>query len=477
MPTLLFEIGCEELPASACREAAAQLPELCLEHLGAKPAQLYIGPRRLAMVVEDVSGEAAPEWVKGPPLALRDKAAAGFAKRYGVTPDELEERDGFLGVEVPGKPLAERLAAVLDALAFSKSMQWETDGLRFARPVRWLCARLDEAVVLGDGTSYGHRFTSGRIEIPSAHAYAETLRAQGVEPDAAERRRQIVEALPEGWRDPLAKLEEVVYLVESVAVLEGRFDERFLALPPRVIETAMQSHQRYFPLAGARFAFVANGGDPALGDPRQRARARGTARRRDLYLRARPGCRDRGARGPAWLDHVLPRRRLVRRQDPAARRARRAARRRRRREGGSAAREGRSGLGARARVSGSPGSHRRRVRARSRRFGRGLHGDRRALPPRRRRRAAALDRGGAHPLGRRQDRQPRRGIRRGAEAERLARPVRSPSRRNRPVPARRRGWAHARARRRREGVRRGAPRGPARSPGRARPCGTSLGAP
>ena len=25
----------------------------------------------------------------------------------------------------------------------------------------------------------------------------------------------------------------------------------------------MQSHQRYFPLEGARFAFVANGGDPA----------------------------------------------------------------------------------------------------------------------------------------------------------------------------------------------------------------------
>ncbi len=264
MPQLLFEIGCEELPASACREAEEQLPSLCVEHLGAAPAHLYVGPRRLAMLVDDISAEAAPEWVKGPPVALRDKAAAGFAKRYGVGVDDLEERDGFLGVEVPGKRLAERLAAVLDALAFSKSMQWEADGLRFARPVRWLCARLDEAVVLGDGTSFGHRFTSGRIEIPSAQTYAETLRAHGVEPDAAERRRQIAAGLPEGWRDPLGKLDEVVHLVESPVVLEGRFDERFLALPPRVIETAMQAHQRYFPLAGARFAFVANGGDPAL---------------------------------------------------------------------------------------------------------------------------------------------------------------------------------------------------------------------
>jgi glycyl-tRNA synthetase beta chain len=72
----------------------------------------------------------------------------------------------------------------------------------------------------------------------------------------------IVSSLPEGWSDPAGVLEEVVYLVESPIVIEGRFDERFLQLPERVIQTAMQSHQRYFPLGANRFAFVANGGDP-----------------------------------------------------------------------------------------------------------------------------------------------------------------------------------------------------------------------
>jgi glycyl-tRNA synthetase beta chain len=62
----------------------------------------------------------------------------------------------------------------------------------------------------------------------------------------------------------MGKLREVVNLVERPLVLEGTFDERFLALPERVVTTAMQSHQRYFPLGGARFAFVANGGDPEL---------------------------------------------------------------------------------------------------------------------------------------------------------------------------------------------------------------------
>jgi glycyl-tRNA synthetase beta chain len=57
-------------------------------------------------------------------------------------------------------------------------------------------------------------------------------------------------------------LEEVIYLVESPILLEGTFDEEFHRIPEAVLVTAMQSHQRYFPLVGNRFAFVANGGDP-----------------------------------------------------------------------------------------------------------------------------------------------------------------------------------------------------------------------
>jgi tetrameric-type glycyl-tRNA synthetase beta subunit len=144
-------------------------------------------------------------------------------------------------------------------------MRWNGDGIRFSRPVRWTLAKLDGETVVGT-TSFGHRFTGGPLEIPEAGTYAEVLRGAGVEPDPAERRRQIVEGLDAigEWTDPAGVLEEVVYLVESVTVLEGSFDERFLELPKRVVVTAMQSHQRYFPLAGNRFAFVANSGDPEV---------------------------------------------------------------------------------------------------------------------------------------------------------------------------------------------------------------------
>jgi len=272
MPSLLLEIGCEELPAGACREAEAQLPELARAHIGTAPSQLFVGPRRLAFLIDDLPEQTADVWVKGPPENLRDRAAAGFAKKHGVAVDELELRDGFLGVTVPGRELREVLPEQIDRIvrgfSFTKSMRWDESGIRFARPVRWMLAKLDAETIVGE-TSYGHRFTHGTVEIPTAAAYADALRAADVEPVADERRRLIVEGLEAigGWSDPGGKLAEVVHLVEKPMVLEGHFDERFLQLPERVIVTTMQSHQRYFPIEGNRFALVANGGDPDVVAP------------------------------------------------------------------------------------------------------------------------------------------------------------------------------------------------------------------
>jgi glycyl-tRNA synthetase beta chain len=267
MATLLIEIGCEELPASACREAERQLPELARRVLGIEPSRVLVTPRRLTVLADGVPEQTSDEWVKGPPAELRERAAAGFAKRHGIAVEELEERNGFLGVAVAGKPLAEVLPGQVDelvrGLAFSKTMRWDDSGLRFPRPVRWRLAMLDAEVVHGQG-SFGHRFASGPLEIPDASAYVETLRKADVEPDAEERRRQIVEGLDAvgEWSDPNGVLAEVVYLAERPLVIEGSFDERYLQLPGRVVETTIQHHIRAFPLGGNRFAFVANGGDP-----------------------------------------------------------------------------------------------------------------------------------------------------------------------------------------------------------------------
>jgi len=64
LPSLLFEIGCEELPASACAEAEEQLRSE-LAKLG--KGSVLVGPRRLVLLVDDVPEREPDEWVKGPP--------------------------------------------------------------------------------------------------------------------------------------------------------------------------------------------------------------------------------------------------------------------------------------------------------------------------------------------------------------------------------------------------------------------------
>ncbi len=285
MSTLLFEIGCEELPASACYEAERQLPELVRRHVGpGGDLQSFVGPRRIAFLLADVP-EREPDRVerkRGPSEAIAfaddggpTRAAEGFARANGLGADQLERAEGFVWAvsRVEGRALSEllpdALAAIVRGLAFSKSMRWNGGGLRFSRPVRWLCAKLDERTIPvdveeipSDGITYGRRFVVGETPVRHASEYLERLREAGVEPDHEVRREEIVRALDDigEWSDPRGVLAEVVHLVEAPLVLTGSYDERFLDLPLPVIETVMQSHQRYLPLSPGRFAFVANGG-------------------------------------------------------------------------------------------------------------------------------------------------------------------------------------------------------------------------
>src|SRR5206468_3358646 len=142
LPRLVFEIGCEELPALACREAEAQLPDLCRRLLGTEPDRVYVGPRRLAIAVDDLPERGEDQIKRGPAerIAFDDegkptKAAEGFARGAGLTVEQLEQRDGHVWAHVRGESvvetLHERLPQIVRGLAFTKSMKWETDGLRF----------------------------------------------------------------------------------------------------------------------------------------------------------------------------------------------------------------------------------------------------------------------------------------------------------------------------------------------------------
>src|SRR5439155_21747734 len=239
---------------------------------------------RLTAIAEGVPDERISEGSeqRGPRADAPEQARAGFARKHGLTAEQLVERDGFVWATVAPAtvPAAELVGAVVTEVAsglqFAKTMRW--DGGRFSRPVRWLVVKLGDQLVdvalLGvtaGEESHGHRTAGGAVRIGSAATYLEDVRGVRVVADAAERRELIERGLNQAgeWIDPMGALDEVVYLVEWPQVLVGGFDQRYLELPQRIPITAMQSHQRYFPLVRdgrlePRFGFVANGGDPAV---------------------------------------------------------------------------------------------------------------------------------------------------------------------------------------------------------------------
>ena len=190
----------------------------------------------------------------------------GFARRHGVDPGELEVRDGFLGIEQPG-PSAPGRSSGEHRRGRPRPRLQQDDALGRQR------AALPTARSLGPGEARRGHARRARIRSATASRTGRwTSRRRGVR-DAPTRRRRRARCRPSGGarssrgcrRDgaiPPAVLDEVVHLVEWPVVLESAFDARFLDLPRDVVIAAMQSHQRYFPLEGNRFAFVSNGGDP-----------------------------------------------------------------------------------------------------------------------------------------------------------------------------------------------------------------------
>ena len=288
--TFLLEIGTEELPADFVKQALTQLEQrvnrdLREARLGHGAVSVFGTPRRLVVSVADLE-DGQPDLQedrKGPPVAQAFKdgipgpAAIGFAKRCGVDPSALEQRETpkgpcvFATVLTPGQASADLLQALIpqwiDALQGRRFMRWGTGAQRFSRPIRWLLALQGSNVipvvldgadpeVRSDRFSRAHRLHGDEpLSIASADAFAETLDVAGVVVDRMERAKRIRTSLDQsaeaanGTPDcPESLFEELVDLVEDPRVLEGTIAERFLQLPPEVISTVMQAHQRYVPL-------------------------------------------------------------------------------------------------------------------------------------------------------------------------------------------------------------------------------------
>ena len=289
MTDFLLEIGLEEVPARMIAGAEAELGRrvnelLTRERLLAAGAKLttYSTPRRLAVLVEGVLANQADtdEKLTGPSwkVAFKDgkptPAAEAFAKKAGIAVAALEKitnaKGEYVGATVKrqGRKTAELLAAELPkevlGLYWAKNMYWRAGKPeRFVRPVRWVVALLDAAIIpleiagiKAGNASRGHRVLHGEkpVVIAKATNYAESLRAAKVIVDVAERRDSIRKALDAAtrtvtgarWREDEPLIETVVHLTEWPTVVLGDFEPEYLALPEEVLVTVMRDHQKYF---------------------------------------------------------------------------------------------------------------------------------------------------------------------------------------------------------------------------------------
>ncbi|MCG3808281.1 glycine--tRNA ligase subunit beta [Psychrobacter sp. Ps4] len=285
MSTILFELGCEELPPKSLKPLRDALQASVTEQLNEAEIRFdsikaFAAPRRLALQIQGISDKQPDrsEQKRGPAIkAALDaegnptRAAMGFAKGLGIEASELitinTDKGDYVGYEqtIQGQATTELLPAIfqtaLDNLPIAKRMRSGASRNEFVRPVQWAVLMQDstviDATIQGHQTANqtrGHRFHSPNYhEIAHANDYEELLGGLKVVADFDKRQMLIknqVKALADEVNSdaivPQYLLDEVTALVDFPIALRASFEARFLQVPQEALISTMQADQKYF---------------------------------------------------------------------------------------------------------------------------------------------------------------------------------------------------------------------------------------
>ena len=285
MSTILFELGCEELPPKSLKPLRDALQTSVTEQLSAAEitfdsVKAFATPRRLAIQIEGISDKQPDrtEQKRGPAIKAAfdsdgnpTRAAMGFAKGLGIEASELTtintDKGDYVGFEqtISGQATTELLPAIfqtaLDSLPIAKRMRSGASRNEFVRPVQWVVLMQDDTVI--DATiqghetgsqTRGHRFHSPDYhDIAHANDYEQLLDGLKVVADFDKRQMLIknqVKALADEVNSdaivPQDLLDEVTALVDFPIALRASFEARFLQVPQEALISTMQADQKYF---------------------------------------------------------------------------------------------------------------------------------------------------------------------------------------------------------------------------------------
>ena len=285
MPTLLLEVGAEEIPAGyivpALEAMAANLKKkLSSARITHGQARFYGTPRHLAVLIEDVATrqKTVTSEVQGPPEKVAfdadgnpTVASQKFAEKVGLDVSKLKvkttQKGAYVYAKVVERGLTTRtilkqiLPEVILSTPFPKTMRWADLDISFARPIHSVLALLGPQVVsfqvgnIKSGrTTFGHSFMHPKkIKISDPAEYIQKLAHVDVMVDIETRKqataREIKAAAATVGGNVLRDdelLDIVTNLVEYPVATAGRFDDDFLNIPEEILITAMREHQKYF---------------------------------------------------------------------------------------------------------------------------------------------------------------------------------------------------------------------------------------
>lgn len=285
MSTILFELGCEELPPKSLKPLRDGLQASVTEQLNEADItfdsiKAFAAPRRLAIQIEGISDKQPDrsEQKRGPAIKAAfdsdgnpTRAAMGFAKGLGIDASELitinTDKGDYVGYEqiIQGQATTELLPTIfqtaLDNLPIAKRMRSGASRNEFVRPVQWAVLMQDDVVI--DATiqghqtgkqTRGHRFHSPDYhEITHANDYEQLLDGLKVVADFDKRqtliKNQVKTLADEVNADPIVPqdlLDEVTALVDFPIALRANFEPRFLQVPQEALISTMQADQKYF---------------------------------------------------------------------------------------------------------------------------------------------------------------------------------------------------------------------------------------
>ena len=299
MADMLIELVSEEIPARMQTAASSDLArgvEAALTDLGVWSESSTItglcAPRHLLAYATNIAVSQPDRIIKkrGPRTNASDAAVTGFLNSAGVERSALIEEDTpkgrffFVQSEVKGGEtkalLTPLITELLDQFPWPKSQRWGRGKFRWVRPLHRINVLFDGKPLRGTldlggndlikfgSTSCGHYFESPNdidlSGITSLDDVKTRLREAFVMIDPAERQISILggaQALADSklCKVNLAQLDrylaDIAGLVEWPTPLIGEIEDRYMALPPELLQSTIATHQKYITLSEADGSF------------------------------------------------------------------------------------------------------------------------------------------------------------------------------------------------------------------------------